>query len=52
MQGVRIVAKIDGITLALNYFQRWPYPEAVKRLNEKLQQYEEEHHQAEEERKS
>lgn len=50
MRGVRITSKIEGVVLALASFRRWPYPEAVKHLNEKLQQYEKEYRQAEKER--
>ena len=40
MKSVRASAKIEAATLALDYFRRFPYPEAVKRLSEKLEQYE------------
>ncbi len=40
MRETRASAKITVAHLALDYFRRLPYPEAVKRLNEKLHHYE------------
>ena len=47
---VRLVAKIEGITYALDCLQRLPYPEAVERLHEKRRQCETEWSDVEKER--
>ncbi len=39
MREVRLAAKLEGMDTALNYFQRFPYPEAVRRVTEKVEEY-------------